>query len=313
MGKKFLRIIVFFLIFAVLFAGASRLLVPKNNSSEAGIHDYWAKGFLAEPENTIDVLVLGDSELYSCLVPLVIWEEHGITSYTCGTSDQKLYQAESFLHRVFETQSPRVVLLETNILYRDYSNTDRIPHFFEEQLPLVRYHDRWKGLRLSDVTDPVRFTEIQRDKGYIYQDEILPADDSRYMTPTDELSPISSKNIRHVKNILAFCQERDVRFVLFSSPSTANWDYLRHNSVAQLAQELGVEYLDTNLMQQQIPIDWQVDTRDHGDHMNYTGAKKVSVYIGRYLADMGLFEDKRTWEAYEPWNEALAQFREAVS
>lgn len=313
MGKTILRIFLFFLIFLLLFSGFTHLLVPKNNSSEAGIHDDWAKGFLAEPENTIDVLVLGDSELYSCLVPLVIWQEHGITSYTCGTSDQKLYQAESFLHRAFETQSPKVVLLETNILYRDYSFTDIIPHYFEELFPLVRYHDRWKNLTAADLTSPIRFSHIQRDKGYIYLTEVLPADDSNYMTPSDEYAPISAKNIRHVQNILEFCQENGSTLVLFSSPSTANWDYLRHNSVAELAQQLGVPFIDTNLMPEEVPIDWQTDTRDHGDHLNHSGAVKLTQYMGRWLAETDQFEDKRSHPDYGHWNEALADFLEEIS
>jgi hypothetical protein len=152
MAKQILRTVLFFLIFLLLFAFFTHLLVPKNNSPEAGIHDDWAKGFLAEPENTIDVLILGDSEVYSCVSPLVIWQEQGITSYSCGTSDQKLYQTESYLQRFFETQKPQIVLLETNILYRDYSTTSIIPHLFEEAFPLVRYHDRWKQLPGSDLT-----------------------------------------------------------------------------------------------------------------------------------------------------------------
>ena len=313
MRHNLLRAFAFFLIFLVLFSGVTHLLIPKNNSEEAGIHDHWAKGFLAEPENTIDVLVLGDSELYSCLIPLAIWENHGITAYTCGTSDQKLYQTESFLRRALETQCPRVILLETNILYRDYSTTDVIPHIFEELFPLVRYHDRWKDLTLSDLTDSVRFTHIQRDKGYMHLEEILPADDSQYMVPSEDYDPIPSKSLRHVNNILAVCQESGAQLVLFSSPSTANWDYTRHNSVAALARELGVDYIDTNLLREEIPIDWQVDTRDHGDHMNYTGARKVSVYIGKYLARLGLFADKRTDPAYSQWNRDLEEFQALVS
>ena len=313
MGKTIFRTILFLLIFALLFGIVSHVLVPKGNAQEDGIHNYWAKGFLAEPEDTIDVLALGDSELYSCLIPLVIWEEHGITSYTCGTSDQKLYQTESYLKRVFQTQSPKVVLLETNILFRDYSTTDRIPHFFEELLPLVRYHDRWKNLTFSDLTDPIRFTHIQRDKGYMHLEEILPADDSAYMIPTDDIASISSKNLRHVRNILDFCQAHGAQLILFSSPSTANWDYARHNRVVLLAQELGVEYIDTNLMPEEIPIDWEEDTRDHGDHMNYTGAKKVSEFMARYLDGLNLFEDKRAQVEFASWNEALADFLEVVS
>jgi len=111
------------------------------------------------------------------------------------------------------------------------------------------------------------------------------------------------------KAIAAFCRERGARLVLFSSPSPVNWSWIRHNSVEALAQRLEIPYLDTNLMPEQIPINWQQDTRDHGDHLNHAGAEKVSVYLGQYLAETGLFSDKRTQETYALWNEALADFQ----
>ena len=43
----------------------SFLVNPKNNSQEAGMKDPTAVGFWGEPKNSIDVLVLGDSELQS--------------------------------------------------------------------------------------------------------------------------------------------------------------------------------------------------------------------------------------------------------
>lgn len=309
MRKTIVRGALFLLIFAVLFTGFTFLLIPKNSSAQAGMHDDWAKGFLAEPENTIDALVLGDSELYSCIVPLKIWEEQGIPSYTCGTSDQKPYQTETYLRRVFQAQSPKLVILETNVFYRDYSTTDIIPHIFEELFPLIRYHDRWKPLGKADFTDPIAYTHIQRDKGYMFLEEIEPADDSGYMAYSEDIDPIPKKSLRHIRNMVSFCRERGVEVLFLSSPSTANWDYLRHNAVWQLAQELDVPYIDTNLMRQEIPIDWQTDTRDGGDHLNHTGAEKLSIWLGEYLAQTGLFTDKRGWETYAPWNEALADFR----
>lgn len=309
MKRTIFRGLVFLLIFVLLFTGFTFLLVPKSNTTEAGMHDAWAKGFYAEPENSIDVLVLGDSELYSCIVPLTIWENQGIPVYTCGTSDQKPYQTETYLRRAFQTQSPALVILETNVFYRDYSTTDVIPHIFEELFPLVRYHDRWKTLQLSDFTEPIAYNRLQRDKGYMYLVEIQSADDSDYMTYSGETDPIPTKSLRHIRRMVRFCRERGTEVLFLSSPSTANWDYTRHNAVAQLAEELEVPYIDTNLMPEKIPIDWQVDTRDGGDHLNHTGAVKLSTWLGEYLAETGLFEDKRDWEAYQPWNEALADFR----
>lgn len=308
MGKKLLHSTLFFLIFAVLFAFFNHVMAPKNNTDNAGMHDSNAKGFLAEPENSLDVLFLGDSEVFCCVVPLEIWESQGITSYVCGTSDQKLYQTVDFLRRAFETQRPEIVFLETNILYRDHSTIDVLPHRVEELFPLIRYHDRWKDLHLSDFTDPIQFTSVSGSKGYIYKADILPADDSDYMTPSEELARIPNKNSTRVKDILALCQTHGAQLVLFSSPSTINWSYIRHNAVAEFAQQLGINYIDMNLMQEEIPIDWNTDTLDHGDHLNYTGAQKVSAYLAKYLAETNLFENKRSVEELASWNDALIKF-----
>lgn len=306
MRKHILSAIAFLGILLVLLGIASQILRPKNNTESAGIHDPDANGILAEPENTIDVLFLGDSETYCAFVPMEIWAEQGISSYVCSTTDQKLYQTEEFLRTAFRSQSPRIVVLETNILYRDYGRTDALPQKAEEWLPVFRYHDRWKSLKAEDWYAPVRNTGIRRDKGYHMVRTVAAADTEGYMAPSEDTAPIPSKNVKHVKNIDAFCREHGARLVLVSSPSTLNWNSPRHNSVSALAEQLGIDYLDLNLGQ--VPIDWKTDTLDHGDHMNIHGARKVSAYMGGYLAETGLFEDKRTWEDYGQWNHLLEDY-----
>ena len=62
----------------------SFLVNPKNNSQEAGMKDPTAVGFWGEPKNSIDVLVLGDSESYSSIIPTQMWQQQGITSKLLG-------------------------------------------------------------------------------------------------------------------------------------------------------------------------------------------------------------------------------------
>ena len=308
MRNKVLRVCLFFAVFALLFAGVSFVMTPKDATEDAGIHDADAKAFLAEPENSLDVLFLGNSETYSSIVPLKIWEQSGITSYGCGTPSQKLYQTKSFLRRALACQSPKLVFLETDILFQDYSRIDVLYHQAEELVPLLRYHDRWKNLHGYDFVQPVRFASLSQNKGYVYMPGSVPPDVTSYMAPSDYVEPIPGKNVELLQKMHSMCQEKGAQLVLFTIPSTMNGSMPRHNAVQLLAQQLEVAYVDMNLLQQQIPIDWQTDTPDDGNHLNYYGAEKVSRYLASYLTDTGLFADKRQDPQYTAWNTAWEDF-----
>lgn len=212
------------------------------------------------------------------------------------------------MKRALQNQSPKLVFLETDILFQDYSRIDVFNHKVEELLPLVRYHDRWKNLHGYDFVQPVRFETISRDKGYIYMPGSIPPDVTGYMAPSDEVDPVPAKNVELLWSMLAMCQQKGARLVLFSIPSTMNGSMPRHNAMERLAQQLQVDYVDMNLLQQEIPIDWQTDTPDDGNHLNYYGAEKVSVYLAQYLTETGLFQDKRQQPEFAAWYEALAEF-----
>ena len=109
--KHTLRCVVFLAVLALLLTGVSQLVRPKNNTRSDGIHDPAANGILGEPDNTIDLLILGDSESYSAFIPMQLWQQYGYTAYCCGTSRQTLYYSEAFLHKAFQKQSPKLVIL----------------------------------------------------------------------------------------------------------------------------------------------------------------------------------------------------------
>lgn len=313
MVKNVLRTALFLAIFCILFLGLTHLFIPKDNQPSTGIHEPAAKGFLAEPENSMDVLFIGDSEAFSSFIPLEIWRDHGITSYVCSNGNQVMYQSYAYLKRFFETQSPQIVILETNALFREYTLGDLVSYTAEEYFPYLRYHDRWKKLELTDLTDSVEYTYLDPDKGYALRTRVVPADDSNYMVPSDEVYVMPLLNQWYLRAIHNFCKEQNATLILVSTPSTTNWDYYYHNGVVQISEELGIPFIDTNLMSQEIPIDWQTDNYDGGDHLNYFGATKVTRYIGEYLHNTGLFSDKRSDPAFNQWNLALEDFNKRLS
>ena len=92
----------------------SAILHPKNNSVEAGIHSRGASGLLAEPEDTIDVIVVGNSEAYTSIIPMELWNDYGFTSYVCASPEQSLPQSVRFVYEACKTQNPKIIMLESN-------------------------------------------------------------------------------------------------------------------------------------------------------------------------------------------------------
>lgn len=306
--KNGIKSIVFVLIIALLLVGLSQIFMPKTNKD---MRDKSANGILGEPENTIDIVIVGDSESYSSVIPLQLYNEHGITSYVCGTPSQTLAYSLDFLRKTFEKQSPKIVMLETNTIFRAFTLRAAILTKADEYLPIYRYHDRWKKISLRDFQFNVENDYIVNDKGYRIETKISPADTKNYMKPTQKKELIKQKNKTYLKKIIDLCNANGAELMLFSTPSTKNWNYKRHNAVEELSKELNLEYIDLNTLTKEVPIDWSKETKDKGDHLNYDGAVKVTKYLGEVFSSKDIFEDHRINEAYKSWSKAYDNFIES--
>ena len=311
--KNIVSSAIFLLGLIVLLVLSSMFFRPKNNTEEHGMEDVTANGILGEPEQTLDVLFIGDSVSYCSVIPVQIWRDYGITSYMCGTSLQQLYYSKDFLYKVFENQSPQVVVLETTPIFSNFEYKKNIWTAVERTFPVLRYHDRWKafGTMLELDTDlKVEYTHREVNKGYYYSPAIEVVDAGDYTAPTNEVAGILDDNKQTLIEIKEFCENKGVKLVLFSAPNTLTWRPDCHNALVQLSEELKLPYFDMNYMTEEVPIDWANDSFDGGDHLNYYGAQKVTAYLGQYLADLKLFEDKRENSAYDFWNDAKLKFYE---
>ena len=271
-----------------------------------------ANGILGEPDHSVDLLVLGDSEAYSSISPLQLWQDKGYTSYLCSTGNQTLDYSYQLLQRALEKQTPRMVILETDAIYQKIQPRTAVMTWLKERFAIFRYHNRWKSLTWQDLTGEASYTWTDDTKGYHFSATVSPSSIQGHMKPTDRRAEISTLSRHFVEKIYRLCEDNGITFLLLSTPSTMNWNRAKHNSVQDLAKELGCDYLDLNLETQQVPIDWARDTRDKGDHLNYYGAVKVTTYLGNYLEGRKLLPDHRGDPAYQSWDRALASYRTLV-
>lgn len=304
--RRGIRIVVYLIAVTLILVVASRIVIPKNNQVEFGQHDPRAFGVLGERSHSLDALFLGDSEVYTSIAPLGLWHNQGIAAYDVSTSAQKLPYTRTLLKRALENQSPRVVAFETNMFFRKVSVDDVLYRALADTFPLFEYHDRWKSLNTADLFAQPRTTWMHREKGFKNNDECKPADATGYMERSDGRTQIPELNQHLIKDMVRMCAERDIEVLFLSTPSTKNWNWKRHNAVEDFIQSdetLGnVRYLDLNLEQGDIGIDWTTDSRDGGDHLNKRGARKVTAFLGSWLRATYNLPDRRNNPAYDAWN-----------
>ena len=305
MKKIILKTGIFILVLLAILVILSAILVPKNNSEEAGMKESQAMGILGEGDNTIDVVMYGDSETIASTMPMRIWKNHGISMHVCGAAGQTLPDTCRIVYKTLKKQKPKIVILETNNLFTDTSITVPMARVLNELLPITEYHNRWKSLKKEDFFGKINYTATDINKGYYYVGNTDPADDSNYMTYSEEKEPIPRKNKMYVKILKEYCKAKGSEFVLVSVPSCKNWNYKKHNSVKELAEKENIEFLDLNERHEEINIDWKTETGDKGDHVNYKGAQKVSDYIGNWLNKKNILENHKNDEKYKKWNEDL--------
>ena len=316
--KRTIKCIVFLGILFAILCLLSKVFIPKNNTLEAGMgrRKQPASGILTEPENTIDVLVLGDSESFNSYIPLELWNQYGFTSYVCGTPAQRISNSYEYLKSAFNTQKPKIVILEANNLYTKNGVVRRIKEYIDKKIPAFEYHDRWKSLSKEDFYESPEYTEIVNDKGYRYSNKIRKVKKSKrenFMQVNENAKNIPGDNKKHLKEIKDYCDKNNAKLILYNSPAPANWNYNKHNGVEKLAKSLGVEYIDLNLKVDELKINWKKDSQEKkGEHLNYTGAMKVTNYLGNYLKSNNELPDHRQDENYKSWDEAYVNFQKEI-
>ena len=100
--------------------------------------------------------------------------------------------------------------------------------------------------------------------------------------------------------------------LLVSAPSPKNYNYKKHNSLEEYARENNLPYVDLNMKFRDIGIDWKLDSYDRGDHLNISGARKVTAYIGQYLADNYDLPDRRNDDGWREWDDLAKEYIEEL-
>ena len=230
--------------------------------------------------------------------------------------DKALADNIDMINRVYNTGTMKaaagaVVVLDVNVLYWTCKKEAAAFYKLGSKVPVFRYHDRWKSLGGGDFFSLPHYTAESPNRGYLMKTGREYSSRGDYMQDYPGRGRPGQGSLGYLRQIAQICAREQIPLVLCSVPSAANWNGSRHDAIAQIAQELGVPYVDGNL--ENMGIDWHTDSPDGGDHMNPRGAAKVTAWIGDYLRRSYALPDRREDPAYENWNRDAEDFRARVA
>ena len=282
--KNLLKSILFIAIFIFLYYGFSYALLPKENIKDFGLIKTAQYEILGEKKNSIDAIVVGDSLVYSSVIPMEIYKKFGYTVFDCAEAAFILPDAYDYYKVALESQRPKIVLVGANMFFRDtrkrrwYIKYERM---IKNIMPLLNYHNNWKNILFSD------YGIMSIQKGYKLNKTQIPSKPKNYM------------------------EKNNKKLIVIGFPSQDTWNYQKDQAIKKLSEEYNFTYI--NLNNYDLNIDWVTDTKDKGGHLNYYGALKASEFVGNILRDTNLLTDHRKDKNYKLWDRALERYEEEIA
>lgn len=323
MKKKTIKLSVFLILALTIF------LVLSEASKDTGLTSLSSiKGFYTEPKDSLDVVLIGASEVYTGYSPIMAWQQHGYTSYDLASQGLPGSLYKSMLKEALREQNPKLVVFEINgfIYDEDYFKRSGNLHKYidnmklsqnwldtikenipeEEQgyylFPISTYHDNWKyplkSLKCAAAKLLIKMSGRSNLKGSATfslcrsEKESLKKDDGIMLTDM-------GKN--YLKKLCETCQEEGVENVLF-----VRFPHLRdvknktvYPEIERIVNSYGYEFLNmTNYKQLGLNKNQDFYNRDH---MNYNGMKKFTRFFAEYLAEKYQLPAKHDEQTEEQW------------
>lgn len=211
------------------------------------------KGFFLEDTDSLDVVYLGASEVYSDIAPGYAYARDGITGYLFATQANTILNYKSQLKNILSRQKNALIVIELNgALYDDDELTkeanlrnysDHAPldlnkveyvvnnvgkNRLEYLFPLIKYHGTWSDTEHAQGDEALyrRTVAENQSRGYSYLKGVLNWP-FRFKSPTpslngtlpaaaDKKQPLAETAEKSLRELLAYCKSEGLNNVVFA-------------------------------------------------------------------------------------------------
>ena len=300
-------------------------------------------GYFFEESDNIDVLFVGSSHTINGVFPMELWDEQGITSYNIGGHGNVMATNYWSLLNALDYADPKLVVIDVMNMEADEKTSGQFSHVHLslDAFPLSRtkyraisdllddpgmaerlansetddqgeertklgilwdysvYHNRWKELDKKDF-EP----EYSIEMGAESRVAVAQAADYSRIDKNERWQENVSTD--YLRRTISECQSRGIDVLLTFLPFPANEvQQLAANNAIDIAEEMNVDFIDFLDLE---VVDFDVDLYDSDSHLNTSGARKATKYLGQYIRDNYDIPDRRSDETCTQWNDYYVEY-----
>lgn len=323
--KKFIKSIIFLLIFGFLFKCTFNIL---------WLDETPVATFYDEPKNTIDIVYLGSSNAYAHFNTVLAYNEYGFTTGLVANDSQPFPFIKYLIIESRKYQNPELYIIDIATLQKNFSeyeeaeirktadsmkfSKNRIAainetlgyididksEYVNYYFSFLKYHNMWKDITSDNFKKPDYLY-----KGFLFSNvtsEINPQ--NSYIWPSDEeMLPYESEQA--LLDLISYIKDNNLN-VLFIIPKRIFGTqslYRRFNSVISIIEENDLKLINFNTLED-FDINFNTDLYNYA-HLNIYGSTKYTLYFSKYLKENYNLKDHRGDKKYNSWNEEYNRFK----
>lgn len=337
--KHIIRIIaaVLLLLFSLMIC--SKIFVHTASHNEVRI-----RNFFLQDENSIDIVFIGASEIFTGISPMQIWNEYGITSYNLAASGLTMNMTKSMLKETLDRQNPDLIVLSLNgCIYDDRESREGMERFwidnipfsankiktiqeinyrddkFQFYIPLIKYHSNYKklpenfSLTMFHLKNKFKKEDLISQTSYLSSGVYRGDDHIIYAENYYEKSPMFHDAEKDLNELLDFCDEKNLkdRVAFVNMPAYYNetliGNKMRVNSGIELVESRGYKVYDLDNYKSEIGLKLEIDYYNTG-HPNVFGQEKITDFFFEMLYADYEIDNKHSDEIIKRWNKDYQTF-----
>ncbi len=179
-----------------------------------------------------------------------------------------------------------------------WENSETVDVFKKLLFPLDTMHSRYKDLTKNDFFDENNSINY---KGFDYRNTTVQFETPDVSGMTEDFV-FDEKHEKYLRLMIELAREKNIPFVVMTTPYVVTIDeqgYL--NYVETICEQEGVTYIDFNKMYDEVGIDFSTDMAENV-HLNFSGTKKLTQYLGNYITANYEVPDHRGDEKDSSWD-----------